>query len=217
MHLTQSIIGAAFGEPSSSLDRFFAAGHAGSNFTVENEPIPRPQLNQNNFEARLNAFDALLKALIGALRIQLPEEEVKGVYEPGQEYNFYRDLSSLFAATTQEIFIIDAYLAEEIFNLYVSKVNGSATVRILSNKIGTNVETVAKKYASSRLLELRSTAHVHDRMVFFDQRGWIIGQSIKDAARKKPTCLVELGEPLLTVARDIYNQIWATAGVVIQP
>jgi hypothetical protein len=53
--------------------------------------------------------------------------------------------------------------------------------------------------------------------VFFDQRGWVIGQSIKDAARKKPTYLVELGEPLRTVARDIYNQIWGKAAVVMQP
>jgi hypothetical protein len=156
----------------------------------------------------------LLRSLVSTLRLQLPEEEIKGVYEPGEEYDFYRDLSSLFAATTHEIFIVDAYLAEEIFNLYVSKVPGSATIRILSNKIGANVETVAKKYASSRPLELRFTADVHDRMVFFDQRGWVIGQSIKDAARKKPTYLVELSEPLLTVARDIYNQIWTAATVI---
>jgi|ERR1700722_6372814 hypothetical protein len=140
----------------------------------------------DRLEQRLGQFEALLRSLVKTLRSRLPEEEIKGVYEPGHEYDFYRDLSSLFAATTQEIFIIDAYLAEEIFNLYVSKVNDAATVRILSNRIGTNVETVAKKYASSRPLELRTTADVHDRMVFFDQRGWVIGQSIKDAARKSP-------------------------------
>ena len=99
--------------------------------------------------------------------------------------------------------------------LYVGKVPATATVRILSNKIGTNVDTVARMYAKSRSLELRSSADVHDRRLFIDRRGWVIGQSIKDAARKKPTYLIELDEPLLTAARDIYNRIWAAAAVVI--
>jgi hypothetical protein len=213
-HFTESLIADAFGDPSMALSNFYAARHVGGGFQLG--PISSQQ-HQTALEQRLGQFEALLRSLVKTLRSRLPEEEIKGVYEPGQEYDFYRDLSSLFAATTQEIFIIDAYLAEEIFNLYVSKVNDAATVRILSNKIGTNIETVAKKYASSRPLELRTTADVHDRMVFFDQRGWVIGQSIKDAARKKPTYLVELGEPLRTVARDIYNQIWGKAAVVMQP
>lgn len=149
------------------------------------------------------------------LRLQLPEEEIKGVYEPGEQYAFYRDLSFLVATAATEIFIVDAYLDEQIFNLYVDKVPASATVRILSNKIGANVETVAKMCVKSWPLELRSSADVHDRAVFLDQRGWVTGQSIKDAARKKPTYLIELEEPLLRAARDIHNRIWATATVVI--
>jgi hypothetical protein len=70
-------------------------------------------------------------------------------------------------------------------------------------------------YAKSRRLELRSSADVHDRAVFLDQRGWVIGQSIKDAARKKPTYMIELDEPLLNAVRNIYNGIWAVAAVVI--
>lgn len=69
-------------------------------------------------------------------------------------------------------------------------------------------------YAKSRPLELRSSADVHDREVFLDQRGWVIGQSIKDAARRKPTYLIELDEPLLSAAKDIHNRIWAAATIV---
>jgi hypothetical protein len=203
-HLTRGIIGAAFGDPSPQLDDFYTARASGGSSL-------KPQFN---FESRVKEYDALLRSLINVLRLQLPQQEIKGVYEPGEEYDFYRDLSSLFAATTQEIFIIDAYLDEKIFDLYVEKVPASAKVRILSNKIGGKVETVAKMYANGRPLELRTTADVHDRMVFFDQRGWLIGQSIKDAARKKPTYLVELGEPLLSGARDIYNRIWAAATAI---
>jgi hypothetical protein len=211
-HLTQGIIRAAFGDPSPDLENFYMARASGG--ITMSLTGTRPQQRQANFELRVREYDALLRGLIEVLRLQLPEEEIKGVYEPGDQYGFYRDLSSLIATATQEIFIVDAYLDEKVFNLYVDKVPGSATVRILSNNIGANVETVAKMYATNRSLTLRSSADVHDRMLFIDQRGWVIGQSIKDAARKKPTYLIELEEPSLSTERDIHNRIWAAATIV---
>jgi hypothetical protein len=210
-HFTQSIIEAVCGDPSPSLSRFYRARAAGEHNVMGISPEQR----QINFELRVRECDALLRSLIEVFRLQLPEEEIKGVYEPGDQYGFYRDLSSLIVTVTQGIFIVDAYLNEEVFNLYVDKVPGSATVRILSNRIGANVETIARMYASNRPLELRSSAAGHDRAVFLDQRGWVIGQSIKDAARNKPTYMIELEEPLLNAVRDIYNRLWATATVLI--
>ena len=157
----------------------------------------------------------LLRSLIETLKLQLPEEEIQGVYNPGDEYDFYRDLSSLVEAVTNEILIVDAYLAEDVFNLYVSKVPDSATVRILSEKLGPNVEVVTGKYVKSQQLKLRSSNRIHDRMLFLDQRGWVIGQSIKDAAKKKPTYLIELNEPSLTASRDAHEKIWNEAKVII--
>ena len=210
-HLTRGIIEAGFGDPSSSLNKFHMATAAGQHNLMGISTRQR----QINFESRVKAQEALLRSLISTLRLQLPEEEIKGVYESGDEYEFYRDLSSLIVTATKDILIVDAYLDEQLFNLYVSKVCDTATVRILSNKIGSNVETVARMYAKSRPLELRSSADVHDRAIFLDSRAWVIGQSIKDAARKKPTYMIELNEPLLTASRDVHRQIWTAAVVVI--
>ncbi len=176
-HFTESVIEAAFGDPSSSLDNFYRARSAGEH--TMSMVGTRPQQLQANFELRIREYDALLRALIGVLRLQ------------------------------------HAYLDEQVFNLSVAKVPAPATVRILSNKIGTNVDTVARMNAKSRSLELRSSVDVHDRMLFIDQRGWVIGQSIKDAARKKPTYLMELEEPSLSTERDIHNKIWSAATSVI--
>jgi len=52
-------------------------------------------------------------------------------------------------------------------------------------------------------------------MGFLDWRGWLNWQSMKDAAGRRPTHLLELHEPMLTASRDIHNQIWAAASVVI--
>ena len=210
-HFTENIIEAAFGNPSTSLNKFYLARSAGVHSIMGISPRQR----QVNFELRIKEYEALLRSLVKTLELQLPEEEVKGVYEPNDEYGFYRDLSSLVASATNDILIVDAYLDEKVFNLYVSQVPDATAIRILSKKIVPNVETVADMYAKSRPLELRSSGSIHDRVVFLDQRGWVIGQSIKDAAQKKPTYLIELNEPSLTATRDIHNAIWAKSKVII--
>ncbi|PWU11315.1 MAG: hypothetical protein C5B51_02920 [Terriglobia bacterium] len=210
-HVTRGIIELAFGDPSTSLNKFHMATAAGHH----NMMGTSPRQQQINFEMRIKAHEALLRSLIATLRLQLPEEEIKGVYEPGDEYAFYRDLTVIVQAATQGVLFVDAYLSEEVFNLYVSKVPDGVPVRLLSNKIGANVETVAKMFARNRPLELRSSGDIHDRAIFLGQRGWITGQSIKDAAKKKPTYLIELDEPLLTSSKDIYERIWRGATVVI--
>ncbi len=215
-NFTHNIVEGAFGNPSTPIYQFHAACNAGSHHMTDTQE-QQLLLDQENFESRVEAYEALLHSLIETLKLQLPEEEIQGVYNPGDEYGFYRDLSSLVEAATNEILIVDAYLDEEVFNLYVSKVSAATTVRILSNNIGTNVETVAGKYAKSQQLKLRSSRNIHDRMVFLDHRGWVIGQSIKDAAQEKPTYLIELNEPVLTASRDAHNKIWKQARSIIPP
>lgn len=207
----QSIIEAAYGNPSSELSRFCGAKNIGEFNLMGNSP----QVQQSNFDRQIDGLGALLNAMISTLRLQLPEEEIKGAYDAGDEYSFYRDLSVLIAAATKSIHFVDAYLDEQLFNLYVSKISNNVPVHILSNKISNNVETVGKMYAKNRHLEMRSSPDVHDRVIFIDQRGWVVGQSIKDAAKKKPTYLIELNEPMLTATRDAHLRIWTAATVII--
>jgi hypothetical protein len=50
-------------------------------------------------------------------------------------------------ASAHDVLLVDAYLGEDVFNLYVDKIVAGATIRILSNRIGLNVEAVARKFA----------------------------------------------------------------------
>jgi hypothetical protein len=62
-------------------------------------------------------LDALLPDIESALEI-IAEAEIQGLYEPGEEYAFYRDLSSLLLAASRDILIVDAYIDEKVFNLW---------------------------------------------------------------------------------------------------
>lgn len=208
---TQGLIEGAFGNPSTAMTNFYTARSAGNHSLMG----VSPQQRQINFDSRIRAEEALLRSLANTLRLHLPEEEIKGIYEPGDEYAFYRDLVLLIETAAHDVLIVDAYIDEKVFNLYVSKVSVGVPVHILTNKIAANVEIVARMYAKKGPLELRSSADIHDRAIFLDRRGWVIGQSIKDAAKKKPTYLIELNEPSLTASRDAYSRIWSAAAVVV--
>ena len=99
-HTTEGIIEAGFGNPSTALDKFHMANTAG----IHNIMGIGPHQRQVNFETQINEHEVLLRSLIRTLQLQLPEEEIKGIYEPGDEYAFYRDLSSLVQVAAQDVF-----------------------------------------------------------------------------------------------------------------
>jgi len=210
-NFTQSLVEKTFGNQSSNLNKFYAAKHAGFHSIGGVSTSQR----QENFERRIEAQEALLRSIIAELELSLPTEDIKGVYAPGEEYELYRDLVHLIEIARHVIFIADPYIDEGMFNLFVSKVQPGTSVQVLTNSLRTNVETVARMYATSKRLLLRVSNSFHDRAVFVDDRGWVIGQSVKDAATKKPTYIIELEEPALSALRDLHERIWISATSII--
>ena len=211
-HLTESIIEDAFGSSSTAMNKFRQANLGAHSI---DDPFVFPALKQQMFARRIEEYTSLLPSLIETLRLQLPEEKTQGVYGPGDEYKFYRDLSALVKEAENGVFIVDPYLAEEVFNLYVDKVPAARDIFILSANLDSNILIVAEKYARKRSLELRTSKSIHDRVIFIDSRVWVIGQSIKDAAHKKPTYLVELPQLLATAVQKMYKTIWEGAAVQV--
>ena len=53
---------------------------------------------------------------------------------------------------------------------------------------------------------------MHDRVIFIDEYVcWLIGQSIKDAAKAKPTYLVPLPPDVVSDKLSNYENIWKNA------
>ena len=167
---------------------------------------------QSNFEARLQAFEGVLKNCLEELHLDLPDNAIKGVYEPGEEYEFYRDVASCLKLAQREIFVIDPYLSTEIFDVYAGAIPRTIMFKLLSASIPVDVQNLGTKYAAGGNFAFRSTNSVHDRVLFADDRVWVTGQSLKDAARKKPTYIVEHDEPLM---RQIYENIWNAATTIL--
>ena len=81
-NFTHNIVEGAFGNPSTPIYQFHAACNAGSHHMTDTQE-QLLLLDQENFESRVEAYEALLHSLIETLKLQLPEEGIQGVYNPG--------------------------------------------------------------------------------------------------------------------------------------
>jgi hypothetical protein len=173
--VTRAAITHGFGEQSQTLFNFNFAHY---------KAIHKDELK--DFRAVTEAHETVLNSAIRELEFMLPGAELKSAYDSGDEFAFYLDLKGILASATVDIFIVDAYLNRDFFELYVATVKTGVILRIMTDQLRGNLGAVAQKYANNQTLELRSSPDVHDRHIFIDQRGWIVGQSIKDAAKKNP-------------------------------
>jgi hypothetical protein len=209
---TAKLIMRAFGSDSPNRSHFSGAISAGEHYIVPFGYGIDPGLYQRNYEARIQAYEAVLNSCLAELRLDLPEPEIQGVFDPGQEYEFYRTVKEILGLATREIFIIDPYLSPELFDVYAGAIPRAVSFRLLSANIPTSALSLAQKYASGGNFQFRTTNAIHDRVLFVDNRVWLSGQSLKDAAKKKPTYIVEHDEPLM---RRAYEDIWTKAAPVL--
>jgi hypothetical protein len=208
-NLTLNILIHGFGDQSENVSQFHHAKWAGEHHMRGMSPA----LLQRNFERRIDAFTALLKSSLAELELMIPDKEIAGTYEPGDEYGFYRDLKAIVGLATAEIFIVDNYLDTQLFDIYVEDVQPSVQIRVLTAQVQPSLRLVAEKFTARGKFELRSSNSVHDRVIFVDDRCWVIGQSIKDAAKKKPTYIIEF--PTASSMRTIYEALWAGAQRIV--
>jgi hypothetical protein len=209
-NLTLNILNHGFGENSENVAQFHHAKWAGEHYLGGMSS----GLIQQNFERRIEAFAALLKSSLAELELMMPEPEIAGAYETGDEYQFYRDLKTIVGFAAKDLFIIDSYLDTQLFDVYVENINPAVNIRVLTSQVSAPLRVVAEKFALRGNFELRLSKEAHDRVAFADDRCWVIGQSIKDAAKKKPTYIVEHSGA--TSMQGIYEAIWSSAAIVVK-
>ena len=90
-------------------------------------------------------------------------------------------------------------------------------MRLLTNKNAEYLIASKDKYNAQYddVLELRKTTAIHDRVIFVDRHVcWLIGQSVKDAAKAKPTYLVQAPPDTVPDKLGNYDSIWESAKVL---
>ena len=141
-------------------------------------------------------------------------------FAPGERYDFFKALSAAVGSATKSIFIIDAYLDGQIFDSYISGLPKGVSIRLLT---GTKHEVPAKlkpavvnyNQQHGQIAEVKVSGEIHDRVLFIDNLScWVMGQSIKDAAKAKPTYLLLLPADIAELKLSHYEPIWNNASVL---
>lgn len=135
-------------------------------------------------------------------------------FDQDEQYSFYNRLRSYIREVEKDIFLVDSYPNEDLINLYLAGLDPDVSMRILCKTPKDNFETVASKFVEEKDVEFeaRSDVKVHDRMVFIDDRCFVFGQSVKDAAWK-PTYLTEVTQ--FEHLREVFESLWTEADTVI--
>lgn len=164
--------------------------------------------------------DTALSTILGALHRAIADLETKVLpsatkaFGPGAVYDFFKTLRDLLASAKQSVVVVDPYLDEQIFDAYLSAVVPGVAVRLICGKNSAGLKTAISKFISQTKgsLEVRVSGSIHDRVVFLDGRScWVLGQSIKDAAKSKPTYLAPLDAQTAELKKAEYEKIWSSA------
>jgi hypothetical protein len=164
-------------------------------------------------ETNINQIMITIHRAISDLELQVENTKDK-VFGPGDVYDFYRSLKEIIKSAVNSIFIIDPYLDEEIFDVYLEGINPKINVRLLTKQCPNTLKHIVEKYynQTSVRVELGKSSKIHDRIIFIDKNScWVLGQSIKDAAKRTPTYLAPLSTNIIKPKKYYYDKIWESA------
>lgn len=135
-------------------------------------------------------------------------------FGPGAVYDFYKALSSLLSSATTSLLITDTFLDPDIFDTYLAQVQPTVSTRLLAREYAAQLRPAVQKFAaqSGRSVEVKVSKDFHDRVIFVDGLScWVLGQSVKDAAKAKPTYLAPLSADVSKLKLQHYEVVWSAA------
>lgn len=159
---------------------------------------------------------ATLHRAIADLELEVPSQ-TKTTFEAGHTYDFFRELNHLIASAETSIYIVDPYLDHTVFDHYLTSRPKGVAVRLLLNRNAESVRAAAANYVAQHgnVLEVRRSTSIHDRVIFIDGYVcWVVGQSIKDAAKAKPTYIAPLPPDVVPDKLKTYEGIWGSADAI---
>ena len=155
-------------------------------FAKENQ-IPIELINELNSRLKEEGFKEEIQ-ITGDFSSNSDER----VYKVGEQYDVFKDLRDIVSKATSEVFIVDAYTDESLYELYVDSISIKVPVKILTKKPTGKSISIGTMLKQKRPLEIKQNNSIHDRLIFVDDNCWILGTSIKDAAKNQPTVLMKI-------------------------
>lgn len=157
-------------------------------------------------------FGTLHRA-VSAMDLSLSTEDGQ-VFGPGAVYDFFKALKRLVSSVSKSLLIVDPFVDISVFDTYLSDLPNGVSVRLLLRQTSTDLKQSIEKFVIQHRIniEVRKSSEFHDRVIIVDMTDcWVLGQSIKDAAKSMPTYLAPLSIDIAKLKITHYENIWSKA------
>jgi len=125
-------------------------------------------------------------------------------------YAAFKQIESIIMSCKKDLSILDPWIDEKIFDLYLTGLPPKLTIRVLTKHARGKFIEVARLFkAGSPNFWVRAIDGIHDRHLIVDERAWVLGQSLKDAGRSAPMSVVELQN--VESAKTLFDELWEVA------
>ncbi len=169
--------------------------------------------NRLTREGHISSIYGAIHRAIADLELQIPADAQEN-FGAGDVYDFFNALNKVIASAENTIYVVDPYLDQSVFDHYLVSRKDEVSIRLLTDKNAETLVPAKDKYNAQHgdILELRRSKRIHDRLIFIDGYVcWLIGQSVKDAAKAKPTYLVQAPPDIVPEKLVNYDEIWDEA------
>lgn len=155
----------------------------------------------------------VLHGAIADLTLQCPSLPDQA-FGPGAVYDFFKALRDLLGTASSSAMIVDPYLDADAIDAYLPSIAKRVQTKLLTRGSKEDLVQATRRYTAQhgQSVELRRSSELHDRVIIIDDTScWVIGQSLKDAAKSKPTYIAPLSIDTAADKIRAYARIWDVA------
>lgn len=111
--------------------------------------------------------------------------------EEDRHFSAKSEIRELFLSATTEIVIVDPFIGLGTLDCLIDT---KVPIRILTGARPENIEDDFARHLKEfckegRSISIRKHHKLHDRYIFFNDRCWLVGSSLKDAGKKRLNCM----------------------------
>jgi hypothetical protein len=138
------------------------------------------------------------------------------IFEKKSTHSFDKFLRSVLAKGASKICIADSYVDETIFDTVLDSIPKTISVQLVYEHIPSEKQTAfdtrQKRFATEYpKFAIKKFKDLHDRFLIIDDRAYVLGPSIKDAASNSPALVVALLNKDTASLEKFFNRLWVNA------
>jgi hypothetical protein len=127
-------------------------------------------------------------------------------------HTFDKFLRKTLAEAKGQVLVADSWVDETVFDNVLDVIPRTVSVKVIYAQARGAFLPRAKRFATEypKFVSRRYKA-LHDRFIIVDEKAYVLGPSIKDAASNSPALIVDLGTREKRLLESFFHQLWGQA------